>query len=546
LLSSHRDAAAMGEEGARRIDALATSREHVADHAQALLEQVEARAEVVREEIYNAFAERIRALEERQEALLQEVDNLVMSKKTVLEEQLADVESWADDHPQYTSDFFLSADAVLNFKISEHDFLEHVPNFGRIDEVSTYASNSGAEGPALTTLKEDRPTFFWVVACDRGGQIRAEGGDTVEAVVSEPEAFAEVVVEDTKDGRYRVRLNPRMAGDYTIAVTIGGEAIVGSPLSLNVRKRTEYTALGVDGAKAILGELQSPSGLCFNALGTLLFVPECEAHQVRCFQGMPNSDSLSLEKARVIGSKGMIEGRLNSPGYSASDKDGRLVVTDTLNHRVQIWDPATGELLRCFGSQGSEDGQLAFPKGVAVTDAGEIFVADGGNCRVQVFDSQGVYLRQFGKRGLKEGQFDRPLGIAIFDSGAGNVIVSDESCRIHVFEQSGSFVRFFGEKGRKDGMFRFPCALAVDDENSIFVCDRDNRRVQVLDANGRIKHKWGGHEKKPAEGEEPPPDEGDQPPKVEWIGLRAPSGIAIRWDGVVAVADALQHEVQLY
>jgi NHL repeat len=44
------------------------------------------------------------------------------------------------------------------------------------------------------------------------------------------------------------------------------------------------------------------------------------------------------------------------------------------------------EHLLTFGSQGSGDGQFILPDGVAVDRAGNIVVADTDNFRIQVFD----------------------------------------------------------------------------------------------------------------------------------------------------------------
>ena len=44
-----------------------------------------------------------------------------------------------------------------------------------------------------------------------------------------------------------------------------------------------------------------------------------------------------------------------------------------------------GELIKSFGSVGSEDGQFNEPNGVDVDEEGRIIVADFGNNRIQVF-----------------------------------------------------------------------------------------------------------------------------------------------------------------
>ena len=65
-----------------------------------------------------------------------------------------------------------------------------------------------------------------------------------------------------------------------------------------------------------------------------------------------------------------------------------------------------------FGSKGSSVGMFQSPWGVAVNARDEIAVTDSGNHRVQIFNSDGNYLRSFGRLGNKNGEFQGPKGIA--------------------------------------------------------------------------------------------------------------------------------------
>ena len=70
--------------------------------------------------------------------------------------------------------------------------------------------------------------------------------------------------------------------------------------------------------------------------------------------------------------------------------------------------------------------------GVAIDDMGNIIVADTQNNRVQVFDAEGKFLRKFGSRGSGFGQFDQPWGVAIDKQG--HIVVSDmKNCRIQIW-----------------------------------------------------------------------------------------------------------------
>jgi len=68
----------------------------------------------------------------------------------------------------------------------------------------------------------------------------------------------------------------------------------------------------------------------------------------------------------------------------AVDGDGNIVVADSQNNRVQIFD-AAGRFLRKFGSKGAGFGQFDQPWGVAVDRMGHVIVSDMKNCRIQIW-----------------------------------------------------------------------------------------------------------------------------------------------------------------
>lgn len=96
---------------------------------------------------------------------------------------------------------------------------------------------------------------------------------------------------------------------------------------------------------------------------------------------------------RVGGDLGAFPGQMLAPlAFDVTD-DGRFVIVDAGNSRVQVFD-AEGRYVTTWGSAGSDAGRFNFGGGqsvrdfvgsVAVDAAGYIYVADPGNGRVQVF-----------------------------------------------------------------------------------------------------------------------------------------------------------------
>ena len=92
-----------------------------------------------------------------------------------------------------------------------------------------------------------------------------------------------------------------------------------------------------------------------------------------------------------------------------------------------------------WGQQGAGNGDFQGPSGVAIDPGtGNVYVTDTGNHRVQVFDGTGTFLFAWGSFGTDSSQFDRPYGIAI-DRGAVFVVDANNQ-RVQRFTMAGNYV----------------------------------------------------------------------------------------------------------
>lgn len=131
-----------------------------------------------------------------------------------------------------------------------------------------------------------------------------------------------------------------------------------------------------------------------------------------------------------------------------------------------------------LGGRGSEPGCFTWPRGIAVGPDNSIVVADSSNHRVQVFDANGIFVKEFGQYGSGEGEFDCLAGVAV--NRIGQYIIADRyNHRIQVLDPSGRFLRAFGSQGTADGKFNYPWGVTTDALGFIYVCDKENHRVQV-------------------------------------------------------------------
>lgn len=55
------------------------------------------------------------------------------------------------------------------------------------------------------------------------------------------------------------------------------------------------------------------------------------------------------------------------------------------------------------------------------------------------------------------------------------------SFALQVLDPSGRFLRAFGSQGTADGRFNYPWGITTDALGFIYVCDKENHRVQVTE-----------------------------------------------------------------
>lgn len=170
-------------------------------------------------------------------------------------------------------------------------------------------------------------------------------------------------------------------------------------------------------------------------------------------------------------------------GVAVDSVRGKLYVADTgraesQEHTIKVFD-LQGKLLSKIGKQiGDVEGSFLFPTFITLDAKGNLYVADTLNSRVQKFDPDGKFLQVFGKRGNAYGQFDKPKGVGV--DTFGNLYVVDSGwSNVQIFNAKGEVLMFFGSRGVVPGQMQNPTALTVDKQNRIYVGDVLNNRINV-------------------------------------------------------------------
>jgi predicted membrane-bound mannosyltransferase/DNA-binding beta-propeller fold protein YncE len=186
--------------------------------------------------------------------------------------------------------------------------------------------------------------------------------------------------------------------------------------------------------------LQQPSGIAFGPEGARWAVD----HKANRVFKLDEANGVEI----TVGGAGNQPGKFNDPWGLAIDTNGYVYVADTFNHRIQKLDP-TGGVLFAWGAPGATDApgsgretQFFGPRDILIDGQGRLLVADTGNKRIQVFDSEGNFVAQFGKAGAGDGEFNEPVGLAL--DREGNIYVADTwNKRVQVWSPDFTFVRSF-------------------------------------------------------------------------------------------------------
>ena len=171
----------------------------------------------------------------------------------------------------------------------------------------------------------------------------------------------------------------------------------------------------------------------------------------------------------------------NRPTNAVVTADSDVLVTDGYgNARVHRFT-ASGELVASWGEPGGSPGQFVLPHALVIDPQGRILVADRENHRIQVFDSVGEVLDIWS-------DIHMPQDMAL--DSAGNLFLAQGGHRASVLDLDGNVLASWGgDEGRSNeaGLFMGPHCIAVDSRGVVYVgevCetmagyDRGSRAIQ--------------------------------------------------------------------
>jgi len=192
-------------------------------------------------------------------------------------------------------------------------------------------------------------------------------------------------------------------------------------------------------------------------------------------------------------------GQFRQPTDVTWDTQGNIFISDGyINSRVAKYDK-NGRWVKSWGEPGNKPGEFDTPHSIAADAKGNIYVADRGNARIQVFDPDGKFLREIkinvpvpadaqpwmgerpGPNAAGNQQPGSPWAVCI-TPGPTQYLYSADAFpgRIYKLSLEGKVLGVLGTSGRQMKEFGWVHEMACPSENTLYVAEILNWRVQKL------------------------------------------------------------------
>jgi DNA-binding beta-propeller fold protein YncE len=173
----------------------------------------------------------------------------------------------------------------------------------------------------------------------------------------------------------------------------------------------------------------------------------------------------------------------------ALDANGHIFLFQRGKPMLAEFD-GNGKFLRSVG-----EGLFDHPHGLRIDSDGNIWTTDDGNHLVLKLDRDGRVLLVLGRKDSgaeADWLFNKPTDLAFGKNG--DIFVADGygNSRIMKFDRDGRFLKSWGSFGAGPGEFSLPHSIVIDQQDHVYVADRENKRIQIFDLEGRFLKQWTG------------------------------------------------------
>lgn len=186
---------------------------------------------------------------------------------------------------------------------------------------------------------------------------------------------------------------------------------------------------------------------------------------------------LTLGEAGVPGND---HAHFNLPTDVAVLRDGSFYVSDGYKNTRVIKFSVAGKFEFEWGTKGKGPGEFHLPHGITVDMEGRVIVCDRENARLQVFDAKGGFLHEW-----KGPQIGKPYGVEMgsnghvfmIDGGSPSLKAAERGKAVEL-DAEGQVLDTFGAFGEDPGQFQLGHDIAIGPDGAVYVAEGTGARVQ--------------------------------------------------------------------
>jgi sugar lactone lactonase YvrE len=173
-------------------------------------------------------------------------------------------------------------------------------------------------------------------------------------------------------------------------------------------------------------------------------------------------------------------------------------VTGDSRDRVYVFQRLPVACVLVFDRDGKHldtwgEGSFGSPHGIWTTARDELLLTDTETHTVTRWTTDGKLLGVLGTE-REPGEWGRPFNrpTKAVETADGELYVTDGygNKHVHRYDANGELVASWGGEGTGPSEFVLPHDVWVDERDRVLVCDRENRRVQHFDRDGRYTGEW--------------------------------------------------------
>ncbi|XP_078359465.1 E3 ubiquitin-protein ligase TRIM45-like [Oculina patagonica] len=370
---------------------------------------------------------------------------------------------------------------VINEKVVE-DVRRAV--LGEIVVSYSDSSQSVAEGKGLEEAEVGIEANFTITTKDFEGKQCYYENDQLKITIktSSGEDLVDKVINDNKDGEYTVTYTPHCADEHTVVITLNDQPLMNSPWCFQVSPH-QYKFEFQFGLRSFGWD----ASIAFNETTDTIAVADNKNWRVQLVSsrgkyiaefvfdqhdGKPTSVAftrsgeilviharrISLFTERLQFIKRITNDQVKEPLDLSVAHDGRIIVTNLHDKTVKVLSSDAAEVLLTFTTPDCNNWRPRFP----VYHQGMFFVCYPGDCCIKVFNNEGEFLYDIGNEGSDNGELRCPYGLAI-DKFNSLIVCDRNNKRLQVFTLQGKFLNLIDQNE--------PHSIAASSSGDLFVAN---------------------------------------------------------------------------